>query len=229
MSVFNGLVHVFVEGDPFLFLFNELLLIVLQHIETVIFALLGEQLLMAAAFDYFSVGEEDDIVGVLNGGKSVGYHKERADIHQLFKRILNKHLGLGVDVSRCLIEDHDLGLVDDRSCKGDELSLTRREVVSALADLLVKSCRELVDDLVGVDVAASLHDLLVGHALLAEKNVASDRSREEENVLEHLSEVTAERGDLYLFNVDAVDKYLTLLNIVVAADEREDGCLSRSG
>ena len=211
-----------------LFIRLELLLIVLKHIETVISALLFEKLGVVALLDDLAVREVDDIIGVLNGREAVRNDQKRTDIHHLFKRILNKHLGLGVDVRGRFVEDHYLGLVHDGARKGDELTLTCGEVVSALADLLVKSRGELVDDLVCIDVAACLHYLVVGDVVLAEKDIALDRSREEKYVLKHLTEVTAERGDLYLADIYAVNEDLALLNVVVAADEGEDRGLARA-
>ena len=40
--------------------------------------------------------------------------------------------------------------------------------------------------------------------------------------------MTAQRRELYFLDVDAVDKYLTLLDIVVAADEGKNSGLARS-
>jgi len=83
--------------------------------------------------------------------------------------------------------------------------------------------------LVGVDVAADLHDLAVGDALFPQDDVGADGTREQEHVLQHLAEVPAQRGDLDLADVDAVDQDLALLELVVPADQGEDGALAGAG
>ena len=88
---------------------------------------------------------------------------------------------------------------------------------------------EFVDEVVGIDIPADLYDFFVRNVLLPQDDVAADSTREEENVLQHLAEVTAEGGDLDFADVDAVDQNLALLELVVAADEGEDGALARAG
>ena len=88
---------------------------------------------------------------------------------------------------------------------------------------------EFVDEVVGIDIPADLHDFFVRNVLLPQDDVAADSTREEENVLQHLAEVTAEGGNLDFADVDAVDQNLALLELVVAADEGEDGALARAG
>ena len=115
----------------------------------------------------------------------------------------------------------------DGARKGEELALPRREVVAALAHFFVQPLFELADEGRSVHIVAHAHDLLVGD-VVAEHDIASDGAREEEHVLEHLPEMTAERRDLDVPDVDAVDEDAPLLNVVIAADEREDGRFSRA-
>ena len=202
---------------------------ILEHIQIVIFALFLQKLEMCSLLHDLAVGKKNDLVGVLDGGQSVRYHQHGADIHHALKRFLNQLLGLGIDVGRRLIQNHDLGLVDNGSREGQKLTLTGGEVVASLANLLVKTARKLLHKLIGVHVTAGLHDRLVVHAFLAKKDVAADSAREKEHVLKHLTEVTAERGYLDAADIDAVDKDLTLLNIIVAANQGQNGGLTRSG
>ena len=115
----------------------------------------------------------------------------------------------------------------DGARKREKLPLPRREVVAALAHFLIQPLFELPDERGGVHIVAHAHDLLVGD-VVAEHDVAADGAREEEHVLQHLPEMTAERRDLDVPDVDAVDEDAALLDIVIAADEREDGGLARA-
>ena len=81
--------------------------------------------------------------------------------------------------------------MDDRSCKGKKLTLSRREVVASLTYYLVKAALELIDKGICVDVAAGFHNLIVGKGILTKDDIALDGAREKEYVLKHLSEMLA--------------------------------------
>lgn len=119
--------------------------------------------------------------------------------------------------------------MDDGPRKTEELALAGGEVVAALPHLFVKAVVELRDEPVGVDVAADLHDLVVRDVLLPQNDVAADGAGEEEDVLQHLAEVAAQRGNFNFPDVDAVDQDLALLELIVAADEGEDGAFAGAG
>ena len=119
--------------------------------------------------------------------------------------------------------------MDDGAGKAEQLPLAGGEVVAALTHLFVQPVVQLVDELVGVDVAADLHDLAVGDALFPQNDVGADGAGEQEHILQHLAEVPAQGGDLDLADVDAVDQDLALLELVVPADQGEDGALAGAG
>ena len=54
-----------VKGRREFFLFLHLLFVVLQRIELVVPAVVGQQLLMGTLFQNLPVGQDDDVVGVL--------------------------------------------------------------------------------------------------------------------------------------------------------------------
>ena len=155
-------------------------------------------------------------------------HEHRADVHELFERILNEDFRFGVDICRRFVKDHNRGLMRHRSRKGEKLTLSCGEVVSAFAYFFVKSLFELGDEVVGVDVSTDGHDLFVCDMLVTENDVAPNRTRKKEYVLEHLSEMTAQGRNLDLADIDAVNEDLTLLDIVISADERKNGRFARA-
>ena len=55
----------------------------------------SHQLVVVALLFDLAVGEDDDVVGVTDGGETVGDHEHGADVHHLLQRVLNEHLGLG--------------------------------------------------------------------------------------------------------------------------------------
>ena len=64
---------------------------------------------------------------------------------------------------------------------------------------------QLVDEAVRIYIPASLHDFFVGDALLPQEDVGPNRSGEQEHILEHLAEVTAQGRNLDFPDVHAVN------------------------
>ena len=163
----------------------------LEGIELIIAAALGEELMVRTLLDYLAVAEDNNIVRVLDGGKTVSNDEHRTDIHHLFKRILYEKLGFGINIGGGFVENHDARLVNDCACKGKQLTLTCGEVVAAFTNDLVKPAFKLVDEAVRVDVTAGSHDLFIGDTLFTQKDIAPNRTREEEYILQHLAEMPA--------------------------------------
>ena len=72
---------------------------------------------MVALLDDLAVGENDYLVCVLDGGQTVSNDKHRADRLDPLEGVLDKELGLGIDICRSLVKDDDGGLVNDGSGK----------------------------------------------------------------------------------------------------------------
>ena len=204
--------------DKLLCLGAELILLELQHIQTVISALLGEELKVITLLYDLAMRKYDDLIGVLNGRKAVSDDKHSAYRLYPLKRVLNKQLGLRINICSSLIKYDDRGLVNYRSGKGEELALACGEVVTPLAHLLVKSARKLIYKVVRVNVLTGSEDLIIRDGLVTKNDIGAYSTREEEYVLEHLAEVTAQGRELDMLNINAVDKDLPLLNIIIAAD-----------
>ena len=148
---------------------------------------------MSALLQNFAVTKDDDIVCVLDSGQTVCYDEHSANGHHLFKRVLNQFFSFGVNVGGGFVKDHNLGLADHCAGKGYELALTCGEVVASFTDFFIQAVSQLVDELVCVDVGASLHDFLIGEFIITKDYVASDCACKEEHVLKHLTEVLSER------------------------------------
>ena len=77
--------------------FLELLLLILEGVELIVLSVEGQQLLVIALLHNLSVGQENDVVCVLDGGKPMGNDQHGADGPHFLQRVLNEHLCLGVD------------------------------------------------------------------------------------------------------------------------------------
>ena len=118
----------------------------------VVFSLLTQKLLMIALLHDLTLGQQNDVVRVLDGGKAVGNDQHGAEVFHLFQRILNEQFRFRVDIGSCLVENHDGRLVDNGTGKGKQLALTGREVIAALANHFVQSLLQFADEGIGIDI-----------------------------------------------------------------------------
>ena len=114
---------------------------------------------MVAAFDDLAVLQHDDAVGAADGGQPVGDDQPGAALQQLDQRLLDQHLGVGIDAGRGLVEHQDLGVGHQRPRKADQLALAEREVAAALLELGVVAVRQLLDEVVRADGLCRAHHL----------------------------------------------------------------------
>ena len=90
---------------------------------------------MVALLYYLAVGQNYDLIRVLNGRQTVSNYKHCTDVHHFFKRILNEKLGFGINISGCLVKYHNRRLMHDGSCEGKQLTLSCGEVITERARL----------------------------------------------------------------------------------------------
>src|SRR5258708_40292598 len=79
----------------------------LAEVEVMIKTLLVEELLVGAFFDDFAVVDDEDLVGVADGGEAVGDDEGGAALHEAQQGFLDVGFGAGVDAAGGLIEDED--------------------------------------------------------------------------------------------------------------------------
>ena len=197
-------------------------------IELVVVAPVFQQLAVIAALDDFAVLQHDDLIGVLNCRKSVRHDEHCADVADFFKRLLNEHFRFRIDICRCFVKNENLRLVQHRSCKGQELTLTLREVFAALDDFFVKPVFELVDERIRAHVLARVCHFFLSERIVVERDVALDRAAEKEHILQHLPYRLAQRVDGDCGDVPVVNENLTFLYIVIAHDKAENCGLARA-
>ena len=138
---------------------------------------------MIALLDYFAVLQHDDLVGMLDGRQSVRHHQHRSDGFHLLQGFLDEYFGLGIDVCGRLVEYQYLRSVDYRPGERQKLSLTLGKVLAFLDDLFIDAFRQFVYETVRIDIAAGLMDLFVREAVVMQRDIVSDSTREQEGFL----------------------------------------------
>ena len=175
------------------------------------------------------MGQQNNVVRVLDGAQAMCHDQHGADVLHLLQRVLNEDLCLRIDVGGGLVQNHDGGLMQDGPGEAQQLPLSGGEVIALLPDSLVQAAVQLFDEAFGVDIPAGLPDVLVRYIIGPQNNVAADVSREQEHILKHLAEMTAQRGNLDVSDVDAVNQDLALLDIVIPANQVQNGGFSGTG
>lgn len=194
----------------------------LEFVELFVDAVLPQQLLMRSRFPDPAVVHDDDRVGVLDGGEAVGDHNGRASPHQMFQRLGDHALRLGVDIGGRLVEHEDGGIVGERPGKGEELALSGGKCASALGHRLVVAARELFDKVVRIDNPGGALCSLQGNRLVAKRDIALDVPGEEKDVLLHLPDRAPEHTGVNVFDIYSVDQNLPFLNVKISSDEIQD-------
>ncbi len=69
---------------------------------------LGDELIVAAAFDDATVVDDEDAVGVADGGKTMSDDEAGAALHQTFEGFVDEPLALGIEGGGGFIEEQDL-------------------------------------------------------------------------------------------------------------------------
>ena len=116
-------------------------------------------------------------------------------------------LGLGVECARRLVEQQHPRVAHERARDRQPLALATREPGAAFADHGVPALRLRLDDLERVRVAQGGEHPVVAHLAEAVGDVLADRALEEHRLLRHDGHEPAERAQVELLHVDAVEQH----------------------
>ena len=102
----------------------------LDHVgvELVIAAALGEEVVVVAALDDAAIFQNEDRVGVADGGQAVGNDEDCPALHQAVKTALDELFRSGIDGGGRLVEDEHRRFGHGCARNGEQLALTLREV-----------------------------------------------------------------------------------------------------
>src|SRR3954464_8496507 len=110
----------------------------------------------------------------------------------------------------------------ERSCKRDELLLSRRERAAALAYRFVECLRQAAHEVTDIYVVSGTLDHLTRDPFRTKADIVGNRAGEEEGILQHDSITATQLADFHLPNVDAVNTDRSALNVIEPQQERDD-------
>ena len=184
---------------------------------------------MRAMFDDPAALVDEDPVGAQDGRQPVGDRDRRAPLHQAFEGRLDESLGDGVERGGRLVEDEDPRILEQHARDGDPLLLTARQLVAALADERVIPLGQFEDAVVHRRGACRHLELRIGGLGLGVVQVVADGRVEQVGLLGHHADHLAERGELDLPDVDAVDLDGAGVHVVQPRDQVRRRGLARAG
>ena len=147
---------------------------------------------MTATLENPTALENEDLVGVVDGGKPVGDDKARAVFHEVVERLLDQALGGGVHARGRLVENQDRRVFQEGAGDREALLLADAEFHPALAELRVETLGETPDEILGVRSAEGLPHFLLGGFGLADAEVLGSGAVEKKTLLRHDGDVVAQ-------------------------------------
>ena len=92
-------------------------------------AIACDEFVVGAAFDDFPLAEDEDGVGVADGGKAVGDDETGAAFHETFECFIDKPLAFGAKGGGGFVEQEDAGIGQNGAGDGDALALAPDSLV----------------------------------------------------------------------------------------------------
>src|SRR5436190_12008873 len=157
---------------------------------------------------------DDYSVAFLYRRKPMGDHARSPAFHHAFDGLLDDLLGFRVDRARRFVQHEDRRVECQGACERDQLFLTDRKAGTAFANPEFITTIQILNESIGMYFARGPADALVADLVVAQPDVVFDRSAEKKNVLQHDREIRTQVVQVPVANVDAVEQYLALLNIV---------------
>src|SRR5581483_9285489 len=178
------------------------------------------QLLVRPARRDTAVVEDDDLVGERDRRQAVRDDQRRPVARRSAQPRADLGLRRRVDRRGRVVEDEDARIDRERSRDRDALALAARQGDPALADHGVVALGQSLDELVCLRGARGRLDGGVVEVAASERDVLPDGRREEEGVLRDDADLAAERVQLEIADVDAVDEHASSVHVVEARYQR---------
>ena len=149
----------------------------------------------------------------------MGDDERRAPRHHLAQRRLDGLLRRRVDRGRRVVEDEDARVGEQRPGDRDALALAAGEREAALADARVVAVGQLGHEAGGLGALGGALDLRAGGVRAAVGDVVVDGGAEQERVVGDHRDGAAQRGEVDLPHVGAVDAHRAGRDVVEAGEE----------
>src|SRR5580693_2334668 len=177
---------------------------------------------MSSLFRDHPTAEDNDRVGIANGAETVGDGDDGPSLHEALQCFDHESLGFRVESSSGLVEDENRRVANDGAGNSDALTLAPGKSKPSLADHRVVTVRHSGNEFVRVREFRRFLDFLLSGAGPAISNVVAYRSPEQHSVLQHETNLVAERMELVLANVNTVNTHAAGSGVIKAWNQAHD-------
>ena len=172
---------------------------------------------MCSALDHVAVIHYDDLVAVTYGGKTVSNND--AGNSSVLDGLYDLIFGLGIKCTCCLVKDDDRGILCKHSRDFDSLTLTAREILTALGKLVVIAAVTLHNVLVELCVPRRHNHFKVLDGAIPHFDVVGNRVLEKNNILVNDRKRSCKHASVNLCHWLAVKEDFTTPRLIKSRNE----------
>ena len=173
--------------------------------------------------------DNNDLIGVRNGGQPVGNDQQRLAPHQPSQCRLDDRLVFRVCIGRCLVENDDRRVLQHGTGNGDALPLTAGQVTAGCTAYGLIAVLQPHYELVAAAFLRGVNDLRIGRTLSAHADIVHDRKVKEVVVLGYIGDALRTLRQRQRTDVHAAQLNGTVLYIPQRGDKPGDGGFSAAG
>ncbi len=181
---------------------------------------------MATPLHNLALDKHEHHVGVADCAQTVRNHEGGAPLQQRLKRALNLPLCACVHAARRLVEDEHTRIGQGRTCNREQLTLTLTQTTATLPKNGIVAITQARNELIGTRQLGRRNHLLIGRLGAAVADVVHHRVAKEESVLQHHADLPAQRPQLYITHIHAVDGHAALRHVIEARQQVDHGRLA---
>src|SRR5215813_21868 len=185
-----------------------------------------DEVIMGAVLDQAAAVDGDESVAAPYGRQSVRDDEYGSAARELRHVLLDDALALVVERAGRLVEDQDARIGDERTGDGETLALAAGQARAALADDGVVTIGKLEDEVMGAGHLRSVNGLFDRHRAVGERDVVAHRAVEQDALLRHHADLTAQPGWIDHADIDAVDQNPSTRRRVEPLDQLGESALA---
>ena len=156
----------------------------------------------------------------------MGNDERGTSLHEFPQSRFNEVLRLRIERRRWLVEDKDVGLLQERAGERDALLLPNGKFHAAPSDKLFIFFRKGIDEIVGMRFLRGHGDILFARGAIAISDVLSNLIIEKRRLLRHNTETGSIRREVETSDVGAIDQDLAALRKIKTGKQVDHGRLS---
>ena len=151
-----------------------------------------DEFAMRSKIDDLAPVENEGLIAIDQRGKTVRDDHHGATARNALQIAVDQRLALRIESRGRFVEDHQLGIDDQRAGDGEALPLAAGEVGRAFLDPGLVTLRQTLDELLGASEPRRAHRIVEAEAGASGDDVVLHRAAEQKVFLQHDAEAPAQ-------------------------------------